>query len=82
MRHARSVAKKRCAEKYGVIAEDGGALAPPMKQHGGEAFETMLSVARQVGCEKHVFLGLDVAPTNYLTLKNHCYNMKKRLHGG
>lgn len=71
----RALLQKRCAEKYGVIAEDGGALAPPMSSTE-EAFETMLSVARQVGCEKHVFLGLDVAANELFDAQKSCYNMK------
>ena len=71
----RRLLEKRCREKYGAVAEDGGALAPPMSSTQ-EAFETMLSVAREAGCEKHVFLGLDVAANELYDAKTGLYNMK------
>lgn len=66
--------QKRCMEKYGTIAEDGGALAPPMSGTP-EAFETMLAVAREIGCEKNVFLGLDVAANELFDAEKNAYNM-------
>ena len=52
--------EKQCKTKYGPIAEDGGALAPPLG-NTKVAFENMLDAARRVGCEDKVRLGLDVA---------------------
>ena len=40
-----------------------------------EAFETMLAVAREVGCERNVRLGLDVAANELLDGQSGCYQM-------
>ena len=70
----RYLLEKKCRAKYGAVAEDGGALAPPMA-NTQEAFETMLAVAKEVGCEKQLFLGLDVAANELLDEASGCYNM-------
>ena len=51
---------KEMTAQYGPILEDGGALAPCLK-NTEEAFEWMLRIAKQAGYAKHVKLGLDVA---------------------
>lgn len=56
----RSLLEKNLRKKYGDFPEDGGALAAPLSS-SIEAFEEMLKAAREVGCEKQVTLGLDVA---------------------
>ena len=52
--------EKRLKAKYGDVLEDGGALAPPLHS-SSEAFEFMLSAAKDCGIEGHITLGLDVA---------------------
>ena len=58
--HLRSHLEKNTNAKFGIVPEDGGALAPPLKS-SEEAFDLMLESARQIGMEGHVSLGLDVA---------------------
>ena len=74
----RKLLEKKCKQKYGVVEEDGGALAPPMSDTQ-EAFETMLAVAREVGCEKNLKLGLDVAANELYAETENCYRMTKGL---
>lgn len=71
---------KKMIEKYGDFPEDGGALAPPLGSTE-EAFEAMLMVAREVGCEKYVSLGLDVAANELFDPQSGLYNMtNKKMH--
>lgn len=56
----RYLLEKKLRKKYGNFPEDGGALAPPLTS-SREAFEIMMDIAKEVGCEKQVTLGLDVA---------------------
>ena len=68
---------KKMIEKYGDFPEDGGALAPPLDSTE-EAFEAMLMVAREVGCEKFVSLGLDVAANELFDPQSRLYNMTNK----
>lgn len=68
---------KKMIEKYGDFPEDGGALAPPLGSTE-EAFEAMLIVAREVGCEKFVSLGLDVAANELFDPQSGLYNMTNK----
>ncbi|HHV64986.1 MAG TPA: phosphopyruvate hydratase [Peptococcaceae bacterium] len=72
----RSLLQKKLIAKYGYFPEDGGALAPPLSSTE-EAFEYMLGVAREVGCEKNVSLGLDVAANELYDPESGCYNLSK-----
>ncbi len=65
---------KKLIEKFGDFPEDGGALAPPLGSTE-EAFETMLMAAREVGCERYVSLGLDVAANELFDKQSGLYNM-------
>ncbi len=66
--------EKLCKTKYGPVAEDGGALAPPLR-NTPEAFECMLEAARLTGCEDHVKLGLDVAANELYRQDRGVYEM-------
>lgn len=70
----RYLLEKKCRAKYGVVAEDGGALAPPMA-NTHEAFETIINAAREAGCEKQLRLGLDVAANGLYIPEQGCYQM-------
>lgn len=70
----RGLLEKRCKTKFGIVAEDGGALAPPMSGTA-EVFETLLSVAKEAGCERNLKLGLDVASNELYDSEKHVYHM-------
>ncbi|MEA5032566.1 MAG: phosphopyruvate hydratase [Sphaerochaeta sp.] len=59
VRLRRHLEKIVCGQ-FGVVPEDGGALAPPIRS-SEEAFDLMLECARDLGLEDHVSLGIDVA---------------------
>lgn len=73
----RKILERKCADKFGAIAEDGGALAPPLESTDA-AFELMLSSAREAGCESHVKLGLDVAANELFDSKKGLYRLKQQ----
>lgn len=73
-----SAVRRRLGEnlrsKYGSFMEDGGALAPPLSS-SREAFDHMLEAARQLGCEGHAALGLDVASSQLYDEKTGRYRL-------
>lgn len=72
----RLLLEKKLRQVYGSFPEDGGALAPPL-QSTEAAFEYMLGVAKEVGCERNISLGLDVAANELYDKQNGLYNMEK-----
>ncbi len=66
--------EKGFKERFGPVAEDGGALAPPLGNTKA-AFESMLEAARRVGCEDKVRLGLDVAANELYLPEKGVYGM-------
>jgi enolase len=56
----RRVLQEIITKKYGPVLEDGGALAPPLR-NSEEAFDFLLEAARITGYENNVAIGLDVA---------------------
>ena len=66
--------EKDFKKRFGPVAEDGGALAPPLA-NSKEAFESMLNAARKVGCEDKVKLGLDVAANELYRKDKGIYEM-------
>ncbi|MCD7909413.1 MAG: phosphopyruvate hydratase, partial [Clostridium sp.] len=66
--------EKNLRRKYGDFPEDGGALAAPLESTA-EAFEYMLGAAREVGVEKHVTLGLDVAASHLHCKETDSYHL-------
>ena len=68
--------QKRLTEKYGVIAEDGGALAAPLRSTE-EAFDWMLRVAEECGYSEKVTLGLDIAASELYDSANETYRFNK-----
>jgi len=73
----RYLMEKLFSKRFGGLLEDGGALAAPLSS-SQEAFDIMLQIAREAGCEKQAFLGLDVAASELYDYKNHIYNMKSQ----
>lgn len=74
----RYLLEKQFKKRYGLVSEDGGALAPPLASTE-EAFEYMLDAARQVGCENNISLGLDVAANELYNKENALYSTKAGL---
>ena len=54
---------KNLQNKFGLVADDGGALAPPLSDTP-QAFELMLEAVEQAGYGGKVRLGLDVAASD------------------
>jgi len=73
----RSVLGRLCRERFGVVEEDNGALAPPLRTTR-EAFELMLRAAREAGCESMVHLGLDVAALGFFNAARGTYFLGER----
>ncbi|HEY8391809.1 MAG TPA: phosphopyruvate hydratase [Capillibacterium sp.] len=59
----RYLLEKNLRQMFGLIADDGGALAPPLSDTR-QAFELMLEAAQQAGYGGKVALGLDVAASD------------------
>jgi enolase len=76
--HMRKILERICIDRYGAVAEDGGALAPSMSSTE-EAFETILLAAKDAGYEQHVKLGLDVAANELYLADQGIYRMKNHL---
>ncbi|MBR5741141.1 MAG: phosphopyruvate hydratase, partial [Firmicutes bacterium] len=70
----RRILGELCGSKYGVVAEDAGALAPPAKDTR-EAFELMLLAAEKAGVRKDIHLGLDVAATGFFEPQKGTYRV-------
>ena len=71
----RRLLEKNLRKKYGDFLEDGGALAAPLSSTI-EAFEEMLQSAKEVGCEKLITLGLDVAGNELFDVKTRKYKIR------
>ncbi len=59
----RYLLEKNLQKKFGLVADDGGALAPPINDNT-QAFDLMLEAVEQAGYGGKVALGLDVAASD------------------
>ena len=69
-----------CANAYGVVAEDAGALAAPCRSTT-EAFDLMLKAASMAGAESFAHLGLDVAAVGMYDGETEKYKLGQGLVG-
>ena len=70
----RMVLEEMLRARFGVVADVGGALAPPLGDTR-EAFDTMLEAARKAGCERNIRLGLDVAASELFDAARNVYRI-------
>ena len=68
--------QKKLTSQYGVIPEDGGALAAPLKSTE-DAFTWMLQSVKECGYEGKVTLGLDVAASELYDKATSVYRFNK-----
>lgn len=66
--------EKVLIKEYGLFPEDGGALAAPIKS-SEEAFKIMLQVIHEQKYDEQVSLGLDVAASELMDIKNNKYKI-------
>ena len=67
-------------KRFGIVADVGGALAPPIESVE-QAFDIMLEAVSQTGNEGRMGLALDVAANELYDKKNDTYNLGTRQVG-
>ena len=66
--------EKKLVDRFGVVADDGGAFSPPLGSTR-EAFDLMLQAAEECGVKDVISLGLDVAATDPYDSEANVYRM-------
>lgn len=73
----RYILGKNLQKKFGLVADDGGALAPPLSDTP-QAFDLMLEAVEQAGYGGKVALGLDAAASDLYLEDRGLYNVGGR----
>jgi enolase len=73
----RHLLEKNLKAKFGLVADDGGAVAPAISDNT-QAFELMLEAVEQSGCSGKVALGLDVAASDLYVREKGLYQVAGR----
>lgn len=73
----RYILGKNLQKKFGLVADDGGALAPPLSDTP-QAFDLMLEAVEQAGYGGKVALGLDAAASDLYLEDRGLYNIGGR----